>query len=105
MVVRAAGRRDALKVDDDEVWRAEERYRWGSRFIYAMSVVVVTCIWWFSADLIAVGWPKWGPFALGLGLMVVVGAIRAWVVNAFALGSIRTRWLALETQRRELRGI
>jgi len=37
--------------------------------------------------------------------MLVIGMIRAWVVNAFALGSIRTRWLALETQRRELRGI
>ena len=54
-----------LKVDGEEVWRAAERYRWGSRFIYAMSVVVLTCIWWFSANLIALGWPKWGPFALG----------------------------------------
>ena len=94
-----------LKVDGEEVWRAQERYRWGSRLTFAVPALVLVSIWWFSANLIALGWPKWGPVALGFGAMMVIGAIRAWVVSAFALGSIRTRWLALEIQRRELRGV
>jgi hypothetical protein len=93
-----------LKVDGEEVWCAQERYRWGSRAAFAVPVVAFVCIFWFDSDFIAWGWPKWSPLPFAIGALLLSGAIRM-LVGAFALGSIRKRWLALETQRRELRGI